>query len=873
MSNRSWPDLSIAQRLAIGFGAFFAVVAGMLALFFNWHASSAREQQAYSERIAPLRDRIVALERSTLKTGIALRSALLHPEPDRIQTFEESVTAVRSRLDDLARLRMEADGRDAYLRIEDVVHEYLSRARLLAQRRVTGPVPLEDEIALGRVREQLLELTGAFHDLQETKASRALAQIARLRERTSQGLIVMALAAALMLATLSVLTARAVSGPARALVATADAMKDGDWKPALALAPSSAGASSARPSDEMRRLADAIGGAAVALESREQRLRAEGLLARAVASTLNRGELADSALRAMSSYLGAMVGIVYCTKDSQLIPVAHYATAAEAEPMGIGDGLPGQAARERRPIFISDVPPMAEFQVKLGYDAAHPRAVAALPLVIRDTLHGVVVIGALRELTVAARDFLISSATQLSIGFENAASYEAIQALLAEVRESNEKIQAQNEELQVQNEEIQAQSEEIQAQSEELQAQHEEMQAQNEELIQQSEELRRHAAALADADERKNRFLGVLAHELRNPMAPITNSLVILQQSAPGSSSAKRAQTIIERQTMHLVRLIDDLLDITRISEGKIHIRRERLDLIDVVRTCIEDLGAAFEQAGIVLELDLPNAAVMISGDRIRLCQVIGNLLNNCLKFCGSDGRVKISVRVDHASGAAVIRITDNGVGMEPELLQRLFQPFSQGAAGLARTHGGLGLGLALVRALVSLHEGAVDAHSDGLGRGAQFTIRLPLDVSDSTLHDAKAVAPQTLAPRAAHRILIIEDNMDAAVSLAEVLRFHGHEVDVAHSGPAGVELARSLHPDIVLCDVGLPDMSGYDVARAIREEPGTRSALLVAVTGYASASDKELAYSAGFDLHLAKPLDVARLGDIFEARRTKTDA
>lgn len=202
-------------------------------------------------------------------------------------------------------------------------------------------------------------------------------------------------------------------------------------------------------------------------------------------------------------------------------------------------------------------------------------------------------VGALSELADDAREFLAASATQLSIGLEKVGSVEAIQSLLAEVRESNEKIQAQNEELQVQNEEIQAQSEEIQSQSEQLQLQHEEMQAQNEELIQQSEELRRHAAALADADERKNRFLGVLAHELRNPMAPITNSLVILKQTPPGSPSALRAQTIIERQAMHLVRLIDDLLDITQISEGKIHIRREPLDLIDVVRTCVEDLGAS----------------------------------------------------------------------------------------------------------------------------------------------------------------------------------------------------------------------------------------------------------------------------------------
>jgi two-component system CheB/CheR fusion protein len=322
-----------------------------------------------------------------------------------------------------------------------------------------------------------------------------------------------------------------------------------------------------------------------------------------------------------------------------------------------------------------------------------------------------------------------------------------------------------------------------------------------------------------------------------------------------------------------LVRLIDDLLDITRISEGKIQIRRERLDLIDVVRSCVEDLSAAFEGAEISLDLDMPNTAVMIAGDRTRLCQVIGNLLNNALKFCDAEGEVKISVRVDHAHATAVIKVADNGIGMDADLLGRLFQPFSQGVSGLARTNGGLGLGLALVKALVSLHDGTVEAHSDGTDQGAQFTIRLPLDVSDSILQDANAVAP-ALAPTersAARRILIIEDNVDAALSLAEVLRFDGHEVAIAHSGREGVEVAKSFHPDVVLCDVGLPELDGYGVARAIRENASTRTALLIAVTGYASAADKDLAHAAGFDVHVAKPLELERLGEIFAARQQRS--
>lgn len=866
-NNRSL-DLSIGQRLAIGFGFFFLVVVGMLALFFSWHASSAQQQQIYSERIAPLRDRLAALERSTLRLGITLRSVLLDPTSNRMSAFDESVAAVGDRLDALARSQMEADGRGLYVQFEALARQYVSQARELVQRRAQGQVGSDAEAAIAEVRERLFNLTGAFNDLQTAKATAALDQIAKLRDRTSRGLVTMAITAAIMLTVLSFLTARSVSRPARALAATADALKSGDWTSALALAREQA-SSAQTPRDEMRRLAAAMGSAAAALEQREQRLRADGMLASAVASTLQRDELAARSLHAVSTYLGAIVGIVYSASDKRtLVPVAQFATA-QAEPIAIGEGIPGQVARERQALFVDRIPAREEFRVRLGYDAAPPSAIAALPLVTRDTLHGVLLIGSLRELTEDARAFLQASATQLSIGLANVAAYEEIQQLLDEVRESNERIQAQNEELQVQNQEIQAQGEELQAQSEEIQAQHEEMQAQNEELIQQSEELRRHAAELADADERKNRFLGVLAHELRNPMAPITNCLAILKKCEPGSDSAQRALMIIERQTMHLVRLIDDLLDITRISEGKIHIRRERLDLIDVVRTCVEDVGAAYERANIVLDLDLPNAAVMIAGDRTRLCQVIGNLLNNSLKFCDAKGHVQIIVRVDHVEAAAVIRVVDNGIGMDADLLGRIFQPFSQGNLELARTNGGLGLGLALVKALVSLHEGTVEAHSEGPGHGSQFTIRLPLDVSDSTLHDANAVASASSVGSitASCRVLIIEDNLDAALSLAEVLRSEGHHVALAHSGMEGVEIAKAFLPDVVLCDVGLPEMNGYEVARNIRGHSATRTVLLVAVTGYASAADKEQAHAAGFDLHVAKPLDAPRLAQIFAAR------
>lgn len=279
-------------------------------------------------------------------------------------------------------------------------------------------------------------------------------------------------------------------------------------------------------------------------------------------------------------------------------------------------------------------------------------------------------------------------------------------------------LQQREHQLQAQNEELQAQNEEIQSQAEELQAQHEEIQAQN-------EQLKRQAEALGEADQRKTRFLGVLAHELRNPMAPISNSLALLKRSPPGSEHALRAQAMIERQAKHLVRLIDDLLDVTRISQGKIRLQREELDLEEIVRACIEDQHAALESGERSFSFIAPEVPVRMNGDRTRLSQIVGNLLSNAVKFTDRGGRITLELGVE--SGEALLRVRDDGIGLEPELVPQLFQPFTQGATSLDRAHSGLGLGLSLVQSLAELHGGTVSAHSDGPGLGSEFVVRLPI--------------------------------------------------------------------------------------------------------------------------------------------------
>jgi signal transduction histidine kinase len=267
----------------------------------------------------------------------------------------------------------------------------------------------------------------------------------------------------------------------------------------------------------------------------------------------------------------------------------------------------------------------------------------------------------------------------------------------------------------------------IQSQNEELQAQREELTSQNEELVQQGNELRAHSDALAEANERKSHFLGVLAHELRNPLAPISNSINILKRVPPGSENAQRAQAVIERQTRHMIRLIDDLLDITRISQGKIRVQSEPMDLLDAVRNCIEDQTSTLEKGNLNLALDLPDEPLRIRGDYTRICQVFGNLLSNAIKFTNAGGTIRVSARADATTREAVLDVQDNGIGLDPALIPQLFQPFSQGANAYTHTNGGLGLGLALVKALAELHGGSVTAQSSGPDEGSQFTVRLPL--------------------------------------------------------------------------------------------------------------------------------------------------
>jgi PAS domain S-box-containing protein len=376
-------------------------------------------------------------------------------------------------------------------------------------------------------------------------------------------------------------------------------------------------------------------------------------------------------------------------------------------------------------------------------------------------------------------------------------------------------------------------------------------------------QLRAANERLREADRRKNDFLAVLSHELRNPLAPIKNSLFVLERALAGGSQARRAHEVIGRQVQHLTRLVDDLLDVTRISRGKVRLQREQVDLRELILRTAEDHRALFQASGIELRIDA-GEPVRVNGDLTRLSQIVGNLLSNAAKFTARGGRVEVSLA--RAAGEAVIRVRDDGVGIPPELLPRMFEPFVQADATLDRSKGGLGLGLALVKGLAELHGGGVSAHSAGAGQGAEFVVRLP-----AVSAEAASSAPRASAaarPHPALRVLLIEDNADAAESLKEALELNGHTVEIARTGWEGLEKARAAPPDVVLCDIGLPGIDGFEVARRMRADPALRSAPLVALSGYPAPEDLERSRDAGFHRHLAKPPDLQLLErTLFEAR------
>jgi PAS domain S-box-containing protein len=374
------------------------------------------------------------------------------------------------------------------------------------------------------------------------------------------------------------------------------------------------------------------------------------------------------------------------------------------------------------------------------------------------------------------------------------------------------------------------------------------------------ERVNERTAELARVDAHRNQFLAMLGHELRNPLAPIRNALEILEQPTAEATHA-RARGIIRRQVEHLVRLVDDLLDVSRIMHGKIDLRRGRIDLADAVARGVESALPILDAHGHRLVTRFPEEPLQVDGDVVRLAQVVSNLLSNAAKFTPQPNSIELEVR--RAGNMAVLTVRDAGAGIPAELLPNIFDFFVQGERPLARSTGGLGIGLTLVRHLVELHGGSVAAASGGEGKGSLFTVRLPL-VAPAERAGNGAPRPVTVGDR--RRVLVVDDNVDAAESLVALLEVWGHEATACHDGPSALDAVASLRPQVVLLDIGLPGMDGYEVARQVLALPDNPVRLLAALTGYGQQEDRERSAHAGFDVHLTKPVDPARLRELLAA-------
>jgi len=394
------------------------------------------------------------------------------------------------------------------------------------------------------------------------------------------------------------------------------------------------------------------------------------------------------------------------------------------------------------------------------------------------------------------------------------------------------------------------------------------------ELEKANDDIRNSEAALREADRRKDEFLATLAHELRNPIAPIRYAVQVMNLKGPTTTEVRWAIDVIERQTKHMARLIDDLLDVNRITRNTLELRKERVTLGAVINAAIETSGPLLERSGCELTVTIPAGVIDVEADVVRLAQVFSNLLNNSAKYAKSEhGEGRVWLSVDPRPTTVAVTIKDNGIGIAPAMLPRIFDMFTQVGRSLEQSEGGLGIGLSLAKRLVEMHGGTIEATSEGHGKGSQFVVTLPLAM--------EAAIPQEVPPavsnngRTGKRILIADDNTDVVEAFEVMLRMLGHEVEIAHDGIQALEIAERSRPEVIVLDIGMPQLNGYDAARRIRQMPWSENAVLIALTGWGDEKDRRKSEDAGFDVHLVKPVDpvtLSNLLDTIEPQPTKQE-
>ncbi len=805
------PDMGMGARLGLAFGATGLLLALLGGISLNLLESIRVETRTYTESISPRVEAAERLEAEALYLAIAVRAYQIWPEEPRLRDAEERIASLRVALEALAALPQETGGARPIEEIGELTQGYLARVSETLEAVRLARRPGEPAVELALAREALLGPVRKLTAEEHRKAADAVARIEVAETRTRKVLVAVALAVWAVFAATALLAWRAVRGPALALVEATRRVAAGDFGAGEALAGPRGDERPMR--NELSELGRAFGRMSIELREREERLGSQNEELHAQNEEI---QAQGEEIQAQSEQIQA--------QSEELQAQNEELTAQGDEMRRVNEAL-GHSERRYRQLFENLSEGFALHEIVRGPDgrAVDYRLVEANPAFERATgLSRVQAIGrTVREVLPGTHAewterFAALVETGGPMRFESSVAPLGKHLDVIAFRPAPGQLAT---------------------------------------LFFDVSDLKRAQESIVEADRRKDEFLAVLSHELRNPLAPIRNALQLLEQANGESDRSRRAREIIQRQVGYLTRLVEDLLDVTRIGRGKIELQRTRVDLARLVAQAAEDNASILDGAGVRLDVDVPQAPVLVSADPARLSQVVGNILQNAAKFTQRGGRVAVELR--ERDGRAAIRVQDSGIGIAPEVLDRLFEPFVQGARTLARTQGGLGLGLALVKGLVELHGGTVRARSAGPDLGAEFMVELPLGGEGAGEQERPE---RTASERRA--VLLVEDNVDGAETLREVLVLAGHDVQIALDGKTGVAKARELRPDVILCDLGLPDIDGYEVARRIRADPALEGTLLVALTGYTQPEDQRRAAEAGFDAHLAKP---ASLGDIEE--------
>ncbi len=838
---------SIRRRIFVGFAFVLVLLAAEVAVALRGFARMRALRQEIAESIDPPSHAADDLERTVLYRALAVRSFSATGDRRFRDESARLLGHTHLLLERLRRFELEAESRAAVDALASAVQEHgaeTSAFLALVERDAPAAELHGAERRLADAREALLARIRSFDEIQDRLQRVARIRTAELQRDVGRALVLAAVLVALALAVTAVLTTRAVMRPALTLVGAARALEGGDYAPALALVPAHTQAHG-----ELQQLGLAFGRMAAALQRREERWGAEGRLGASLTTPLDPDATAASALREVVAFTGANIAAVYLVDGRRLRRVAGHAVEGSAEMLP-RQGILAEALATGRTVALHGVPSDLPFTLSVGFGELRPRSVLAAPLCSRGEEIGVLLLGAVGELGPDAVVFAERAAGHVAIALQNAISHRRLAVLARELRDSNDRLQAQNDALQ-------AQGEAIRGQAEELREQAQEICLRNEDLSAAKEALAAKASALEDADRRKDELLATLGHELRNPLAAVGMAAALLDREAPDAKVAARSG-VISRQLHQLRRLVDDLLDLSRIGQGAIELTLERFDLASALGNAVEGVRAGADAKSQRLAVRADPRAV-VEADRPRVEQVLSNLLQNAIRHTAPGGAISAIVTVEEA--AAVIRVGSREMEVPEELLQRIFEPFIQGTHSEGG-EAGVGLGLALARRIVETHGGEVEALASRGGGGAELVARLPLAPG--------AVPVVGRAPRRADadmrlRVLVVEDHPDVAATMADALELLGYSVRVARDADEGIRACLDSPPDVALLDIGLPGRSGYDLAREIRARLPHENIGLVAVTGYGQEEDRRRAREAGIDHHLLKPVELDELRSVIE--------